>query len=117
MAGHVSERGFCVLQSLLLGADLASGVTFLGLRVCGGCRKVVHGQVQLQQCGGCHLTLYCSAACQKAHRPVHKAACSGGDSASPGGELYRPPMDPLDGIMTAAAYRLVAKSPLKAATP
>lgn len=41
-------------------------------RRCAVCRK---RDGSLQRCGKCHSIYYCSATCQKAHWPEHKAIC------------------------------------------
>ena len=45
------------------------------LSVCAACGKEEDGDNSLKFCGACKLVKYCSAACQKAHRPMHKKEC------------------------------------------
>ena len=43
--------------------------------LCANCGKGEEESNKLKKCGACLLVKYCSAACQKAHRPQHKKAC------------------------------------------
>ena len=45
------------------------------LSVCANCGKGEEESNSLKFCGACKLVKYCSAACQKEHRPMHKKAC------------------------------------------
>jgi len=46
------------------------------LSVCANCGKEEDGDNSgLKFCGACKLVKYCSAACQKDHRPMHKKEC------------------------------------------
>ena len=47
------------------------------LSICANCGKEEDGDNNsLKFCGACKLVKYCSAACQKAHRPMHKKECN-----------------------------------------
>jgi len=45
------------------------------LSVCANCGKKGDEDNSLKFCGACKLVKYCSATCQKAHRPMHKKEC------------------------------------------
>ena len=43
--------------------------------ICANCGKGEENCSKLQKCGACLSVKYCSAECQKAHRPQHKKEC------------------------------------------
>ncbi len=43
--------------------------------VCGNCGTAEIDEIKLKKCGGCGLIRYCSAGCQREHRPKHKKEC------------------------------------------
>ena len=43
--------------------------------MCANCGKGEEESISLKKCGACKMVKYCSAACQKAHRPQHKREC------------------------------------------
>jgi len=43
--------------------------------MCANCGKGEEESIRLKKCGACMSERYCSAACQKAHRPQHKKEC------------------------------------------
>ena len=43
--------------------------------MCANCGKGEEESISLKKCGACMSVRYCSAACQKAHRPQHKKEC------------------------------------------
>ena len=45
------------------------------LPLCANCGKGEEESTSLKKCGACKMVNYCSAACQKAHRPQHKMEC------------------------------------------
>ena len=44
-------------------------------RVCTYCGAMPLGHGALRRCGGCYRTYYCSVACQRIHRPLHRICC------------------------------------------
>lgn len=49
-------------------------VTMQKAQECENCGKL-REQTKLFKCGGCKMSSYCSAACQKAHWKIHKPKC------------------------------------------
>ena len=43
--------------------------------ICANCGKGEEDSISLKKCGACMSIRYCSATCQKAHRPQHKREC------------------------------------------
>jgi len=52
-----------------------SGGGSIDLLSCANCGKGEEDSNKLKKCSACLSVRYCSAACQKAHRPQHKKAC------------------------------------------
>jgi len=52
-----------------------SGGGDIDMLSCANCGKGEEESNKLKKCGACLSVKYCSAACQKAHRPHHKKAC------------------------------------------
>lgn len=59
------------------------------VRKCAACNKyepsVASAATKLRTCAGCRAVRYCSADCQHAHWPLHKAACRAARAAAGGG--------------------------------
>ena len=45
------------------------------MSTCANCGKGEEESEKLKTCTACKMVEYCSVACQKAHRPLHKKAC------------------------------------------
>jgi len=52
-----------------------SGGGDIDMLSCANCGKGEENSNKLKKCSACLSVKYCSAACQKAHRPQHKKAC------------------------------------------
>ena len=54
---------------------MSSDATDVDIKSCANCGKGEEDSNKLKKCSACLLVKYCSAACQKAHRPQHKKIC------------------------------------------
>ena len=58
---------------------------------CANCGKGEEESISLKTCTACKMVKYCSAACQKAHRPQHKRECKKRAAELHDEELFRQP--------------------------
>ena len=64
--------------------------------MCANCGKGEEDKVNLKKCGACLSVKYCSAVCQKAHRPLHKKACKKRVAEMHDEQLFKVPPPPED---------------------
>ena len=55
--------------------DSSTDLSEVPKETCANCAKEEDEDNNLKFCGACKLVKYCSAACQRAHRPLHKREC------------------------------------------
>jgi len=64
------------------------------ITICANCGKEEDEDNSLKFCGACKLVKYCSAECQKAHRPMHKRECKRRTAELYDKKLFKEPPPP-----------------------